>query len=100
MGGRMSIADVSDMSSIALTPMNTIATSSFVHQNAIHSGGAWMVVTDEMDEYSNQVSTMRLKVFAITHNSMTLDNTYITTHDTIDHQGYFYDDYYFLAAYQ
>jgi len=98
--GRITIADVTDMSAISMTPLNNIANSEFVHQNAIHSGGAWMVVTDEMDEYSNTVATMRLKVFAITHNSMTLDNVYVTTHDTIDHQGYFYDDYYFLAAYQ
>jgi choice-of-anchor B domain-containing protein len=75
----------------------------FTHQPALTATGSWMIVTDEADEWDYSVpsgTTCRLFVYSVTSSSATLSNTFDTLKTVSEHQGYFHDDFYFLAMYK
>jgi len=107
--GKMSAVNVTPIVnniSIALYVQHsaTVAGHVLTHQIALDAAGGFMILTDEFDEamrmFSNPMN-MRLWGFHYNENAggFTLANTIDTGRAiTRDHQGYIYDDFYFLAA--
>jgi choice-of-anchor B domain-containing protein len=75
----------------------------FTHQPDLTANGGHMIQTDELDEadigMSGQIM-MRLFLYTCSGSSASLVQTYNTGNNVSDHQGYFSDNYYFLAAYK
>jgi len=75
------------------------------HQLAIDAVGGFLLVTDEFDEAfaAGRGNPINMRIFAYHYNAnaggFALANTVNTGRQlTRDHQGYIYDDFYFLAA--
>jgi len=95
--------------SIALIVDHQVTVPGYVltHQIALDSVGGFMLVTDEFDEAwaAARNHPINMRIFAYHYNAaaggFALANTINTgRQNTRDHQGYIYDDFYFLAAVQ
>lgn len=76
-----------------------------VHQIAIHPDAKYMVITDEFDEVNAKIAdkpmNMRLRTYKLNKGNGAFKSANVIDTgraETRDHQGYIYDEYYFLAA--
>jgi len=81
----------------------TYSNMRFTHEPALTNTGSHLIMTDECDEYDVGLSgqiMMRLFLYTVNSASASLVQTYDTGNNVSDHQGYFHDKFYFLAAYK